>query len=123
MMVVYSTSLIDNEVATNASLKRMEEGNWKSTLRAIIRALQCPGSRATQASLKTPPKMVEGYLLQDHRVATTEELKAPLQDHDSASPKHLRKMVEGRLCKTVVVCVIRATIHEKLLTTFLYSSL
>ena len=38
----------------------------------------------------------------------------------SASPKHLRKMVEGHLCKTIAVCVIKTTIHENLLTTFLY---
>jgi hypothetical protein len=37
----------------------------------------------------------------------------PLQDHGNASPKHLRKMVEG-------VCVIKTTIHENLPTTFQY---
>ena len=37
--------------------------------------------------------------------------------------KALRKMVEGHLCKTIAVCVIKTTIHENLLTTFLYSSL
>jgi hypothetical protein len=44
----------------------------------------------------------------------------PLQDHGNASPKHLRKMVEGHLCKTIPVCVIKTTIHENLPTTFQY---
>ena len=29
-------------------------------------------------------------------------------------------MVEGHLCKTIAVCVIKTTIHENLLKTFLY---
>ena len=32
-------------------------------------------------------------------------------------------MVEGHLRKTIAVCVIKTTIHENLLTTFLYPSL
>ena len=42
------------------------------------------------------------------------------QVHGSASPKHLRKMVDGHLCKTIAVCVIKTTTHENLLTMFLY---
>jgi hypothetical protein len=39
-----------------------------------------------------------------------------LQDHEVDQPKHLRKMVESHYCRIIVVCVIKASIHENLLT-------
>jgi hypothetical protein len=51
-------------------------------------------------------------------ISTSLEAVVPI--HGADQPKHLRKMVEGHLCRIMVVCVVKASIRENLLTTFLY---
>ena len=94
----------------------MEHGMHTSVPAQKLQTLTVTMVLVSQATFARPT-------IVDHQSIYGRWLKVTFAGPRQCITKALRKMVEGRLCKTIAVCVIKTTIHENLLTTFLYSSL